>query len=160
MHNRQALSPKLIWDALKSYHIWPLYFISLTFNLPTVPVTNYLQISFRSFGFSRPMANLLAVPSTVFSIINLIIITLVSEAVNNRSFVCMTQTVVSRTARSGILADQYSGSSHVSSLSSPSATLIIGSILGLRLPSSAIHGSTQSKYHGCPLSPAQSAHVQ
>jgi hypothetical protein len=41
------------------------------------------------------MANLLAVPSTVFSIINLIIITLVSEGVNNRSFVCMTQTVVS-----------------------------------------------------------------
>jgi hypothetical protein len=95
MHNRQALSPKLIWEALKSYHIWPLYFISLTFNLPTVPVSNYLQISFRSFGFSRPMANLLAVPSTVFSIINLIIITLVSEGVNNRSFVCMTQTVVS-----------------------------------------------------------------
>jgi hypothetical protein len=95
MHNRQALSPKLIWEALKSYHIWPLYFISLTFNLPTVPVTNYLQISFRKFGFSRPMANLLAVPSTVFSIINLIIITLVSEGVNNRSFVCMTQTVVS-----------------------------------------------------------------
>jgi hypothetical protein len=41
------------------------------------------------------MTNLLAVPSTVFSIINLLIITLVSEAVNNRSFVCMTQTIVS-----------------------------------------------------------------
>jgi hypothetical protein len=95
MHNREALSPKLLWNALKSYHIWPLYFISLTFNLPTVPVSNYLQISFRRFGFSRPMTNLLAVPHTIFSILNLIIITLVSEAVNNRSFVCMTQTVVS-----------------------------------------------------------------
>lgn len=41
------------------------------------------------------MTNLLAVPNTIFSIINLIIITLVSEAVNNRSFVCMTQTIVS-----------------------------------------------------------------
>lgn len=105
MHNRQALSPKLIWEALKSYHIWPLYFISLTFNLPTVPVTNYLQISFRNFGFSRPMANLLAVPSTVFSIINLIIITLVSEAVNNRSFVCMTQTVVSSSPRNHLASN-------------------------------------------------------
>lgn len=41
------------------------------------------------------MANLLAVPNTIFSIINLIIVTLVSEAVNNRSWVCMSQTVVS-----------------------------------------------------------------
>ena len=41
------------------------------------------------------MANLLAVPNTVFSIINLIVVTLVSEAVDNRSWVCMSQTVVS-----------------------------------------------------------------
>lgn len=97
MHNRQALTPSLVWKAVTDYHVWPLYFISLTFNLPTVPVSNYLQISFRRFGFSRPMTNLLAVPNTVFSIINIVIITLVSEAVNNRSFVCMTQTVVSTT---------------------------------------------------------------
>lgn len=94
MHNRQALTPRLVWKAVTDYHVWPLYFISLTFNLPTVPVTGYLQISFRRFGFSRPLANLLAVPYTVFSIINIVIITLISEAVNNRSFVCMTQTIV------------------------------------------------------------------
>lgn len=95
MHNRQALDLKLIWKACCDYHIWPLYFISLVFNLPTVPVSNYLQISFRRFGFSRPLANLLAVPNTVLSMINVVLVTLLSEAVDNRSWVCLTQTVVS-----------------------------------------------------------------
>jgi hypothetical protein len=96
MHNRQALDAKAIWSSVTDYHLYPLFLISLLFNLPTVPVSNYLQISFRRFGFSRPMANLLAVPNTIFSIINLLIVTLVSEAVNNRSWVCMSQTVVSQ----------------------------------------------------------------
>lgn len=116
MHNRQALDLKLIWKACCDWHIWPLYFISLVFNLPTVPVSNYLQISFRRFGFSRPMANLLAVPNTILSMVNVVLITLVSEAVDNRSWVCMTQSVVSLAGPGGAVhgLNFISGSSPVS----------------------------------------------
>lgn len=57
----------------------------------TIPHSPDLQISFKTLGFSTVMANLLTVPSTVISIIMLIVISVVSEAFDNRSFVCMAQ---------------------------------------------------------------------
>ena len=154
MHNRQALDLKLIWKACCDWHIWPLYFISLVFNLPTVPVSNYLQISFRRFGFSRPMANLLAVPNTIMSMINVVLITLLSEAVDNRSWVCMTQTVV-RFSRLPNLSyplawlKYTSGSSPVLLLWWSCRTLPTGSTLVSRQHSYRTHGSTPFKFLGC-----------
>jgi len=115
MHNRQALTPRMIWKSFCDYDLWPLYFIGITsvdflcrsssrsppdapsrilsFGLAAVPIKTYLQLSFRSLGFSTLMANLLTVPSTVISLFTLILVTVLSEAVNNRSFVCMAENI-------------------------------------------------------------------
>ena len=71
------------------------YLASLLFNLPTGPLTNYLQIQYRRLGFSVIEANALAVPQNVLSMITLLAVTLLSEAVRNRSFVCTLQNIVS-----------------------------------------------------------------
>lgn len=34
MHNRQAITPKLLWQSLCDYDLWPLYFLGLTFEIP------------------------------------------------------------------------------------------------------------------------------
>lgn len=70
MHNRQALTLKMIWKSLLDYDLYPLYFIGLMYGIPTVPISQYLQLSFKSLGFSTVQANLLSIPNTVISIIN------------------------------------------------------------------------------------------
>lgn len=52
MHNRQALSPKLVWDALKERDMWPLYLIGLMFGIPGYPVGNYFSLSMRQSSTS------------------------------------------------------------------------------------------------------------
>lgn len=84
MHNREGLSPKLLWKAFCDFDLWPLYFVGLTFGLPGYPLSNYFQISMRRLGFSTLMANLLSIPHTFITIINLILVTFASEAYNNR----------------------------------------------------------------------------
>lgn len=34
MHNRQALTPRLLWKSLKDFDLWPLYFVGLMFGIP------------------------------------------------------------------------------------------------------------------------------
>ncbi|GAA5886066.1 hypothetical protein JCM6882_004251 [Rhodosporidiobolus microsporus] len=89
MHNRQALTPKLLWKSLCDYDLWPMYAIALTFGIPGVPLKNYFQLSMKQLGFSTVMANVLSVPNTAISVVNLILLTLLSEAVNSRTWVAM-----------------------------------------------------------------------
>jgi hypothetical protein len=63
--------------------------------IPVTPVSYYLQLSFRQLGFSKINANLLAVPYGVLSMINIILITIISELFDNRSFTGMIQFIVS-----------------------------------------------------------------
>ena len=42
---RQALTPRLLWEGLKEYDLWPLYAIGLLFGIPGYPLGNYFQIS-------------------------------------------------------------------------------------------------------------------
>ena len=65
------------------------------FNLPTGPLGQYLQIQYRRLGFSVLEANALAVPQNVLSMLTLLLVTLLSEAVGNRAFVCTIQNIVS-----------------------------------------------------------------
>ncbi|GAA5850490.1 hypothetical protein JCM8547_001891 [Rhodosporidiobolus lusitaniae] len=87
MHNRQALTPKLLWKSLCDYDLWPMYIIALTYGIPGYPLKNYFQLSMKRLGFSTVMANLLSVPNTVISIVNLLLITMLSEFVNSRAWV-------------------------------------------------------------------------
>ncbi|KFY11844.1 hypothetical protein V492_04234 [Pseudogymnoascus sp. VKM F-4246] len=91
MFNRQGLSVKQIWESAKDYDMWPLYALGLLFGLPKYPVAQYLTISFRELGFTVIETNLLTIPSTVGYCISMLIITAVSELVNNRSFISMAE---------------------------------------------------------------------
>jgi hypothetical protein len=93
MHNRQPLTPRMIFKCLLDYDMYPLYLIGLLFGIPGYPVGNYLTLSLKSLGFNVVETNLLNIPNVAFSIINLFIITAVSELVDNRSFVSMAENV-------------------------------------------------------------------
>jgi hypothetical protein len=43
MHNRQALTPKLLWQGLKNYDLWPLYFIGLMFGIPGCKLNSSIE---------------------------------------------------------------------------------------------------------------------
>ncbi|EPX71685.1 uncharacterized protein SOCG_01899 [Schizosaccharomyces octosporus yFS286] len=89
MHNRQALTPKLFWKAICDYHLWPLYAIGICFNIPYIPPNNYLTLNLKSLGFSTVKSNLLVLPSTFLTIINLLAISFFSEMVGEKTLVCM-----------------------------------------------------------------------
>ncbi|KAI6082735.1 MFS general substrate transporter [Hypoxylon rubiginosum] len=91
MFNRQGLSVKQIWECTKDYDMWPLYALGLLFGLPKYPVSQYLTISFRGLGFSVIQTNLLSIPYIVLGSITMLLITAISEMVNNRSFVSMAE---------------------------------------------------------------------
>lgn len=84
MHNRQGLTPKLLWDALMDYDLWPMYLISLTLLVPTNPESAYLTLFLKSLGFDTFEVNLLTIPGTVLFLIQLVFWSWVSEKINNR----------------------------------------------------------------------------
>ncbi|TYJ51574.1 hypothetical protein B9479_007844 [Cryptococcus floricola] len=87
MHNRQPLSVKSIWRCCLDYDLYPLYALGLMFGIPKYPVAQYLSLSFRQLGFNVIETNLLTIPSTVCGLLTQLGITVLSELVNNRSFV-------------------------------------------------------------------------
>ncbi|ETS74766.1 hypothetical protein PFICI_13250 [Pestalotiopsis fici W106-1] len=89
MFNRQGLSVSQIWECAKNYDMWPLYALGLLFGIPKYPVNQYLTLSFRSLGFNVVQTNLLSIPWIVGSSITMLLVTALSELVNNRSFVSM-----------------------------------------------------------------------
>ncbi|PKS10116.1 hypothetical protein jhhlp_001866 [Lomentospora prolificans] len=91
MYNRQGLTVRQIWTCAKDYDMWPLYALGLLFGLPKYPINQYLTLSFRSLGFNVIHTNLLSIPWIVGSGITMLVITAVSELVNNRSFVAMAE---------------------------------------------------------------------
>ncbi|OTA99704.1 hypothetical protein M426DRAFT_67290 [Hypoxylon sp. CI-4A] len=91
MHNRQALTPKRLWEALKDYDLWPLYAIGFCAYVPQSPPKTYLTLTLRSLGFSTFNTNILTIPADIFHIINLIFLTRISEFLNERSLVAIVQ---------------------------------------------------------------------
>ncbi|KAJ8456823.1 hypothetical protein ONZ45_g18564 [Pleurotus djamor] len=93
MHNREGLSLKRLFKAVLDYDLWPLYIIGLLFGIPVSAPATYLTLSLRNIGFNTFQTNLLTIPSTVGSMITILGITLISEAVNDRSVVAMMEDV-------------------------------------------------------------------
>ncbi|KAK7959101.1 retrograde regulation protein 2 [Apiospora aurea] len=79
MHNRQPITPKLLWMSLTDTDLWPLYFIGLTFNIPTLCPTQYLTLSLRGLGFDTFHTNLLTIPYLVLKIINMLALATFAE---------------------------------------------------------------------------------
>lgn len=84
MHNRQAVTPKLLWYSLLDWEMWPVFLIGLSFLISSYPATAYLTLNLKSLGFSTFHTNLLTIPAYVLFIINLLFWTWVSEKTNQR----------------------------------------------------------------------------
>lgn len=65
MHNRQPITPRLLWKCLKDFDLWPLYILGLTFQIPSTPEQQYLTLSLRQMNFNTLTSNLLSIPWTV-----------------------------------------------------------------------------------------------
>jgi hypothetical protein len=63
MHNRQAITPSRLLEALKDYDLWPLYILGLIVYIPQAPVISYITLVLKSTGFSTFNTNLLTIPS-------------------------------------------------------------------------------------------------
>ncbi|KAL2854900.1 major facilitator superfamily domain-containing protein [Aspergillus pseudoustus] len=84
MHNRQAVTPKMLWKALKDYDMWPIYLLGLTWLIPNTPATSYLTLQLKSLGFDTFQTNLMTIPAYVLFIFNLLFWTWVSEKIDQR----------------------------------------------------------------------------
>ena len=81
---RQAVTPRLLWQALKDYDMWPIYLLGFTWTIPNQCATAYLTLTLRSLKFDTFETNLLTVPAYVLFILQLIAWTWISERFNNR----------------------------------------------------------------------------
>jgi len=91
MHNRQAITPRRLWNAAKDYDLWPLYAIGLIAYIPQTPATYYVTLTLKNIGFSTFNVNLLTIPYSFFHICTLLLITWLSERFNERTFISMIQ---------------------------------------------------------------------
>jgi hypothetical protein len=71
MHNREALTPRLMWEALMDQDLWPLYFLGLIAFIPPTPPSTYMTLIFRKIGFDPFTTNLLTIPNVSWHIGNL-----------------------------------------------------------------------------------------
>ena len=81
---RQAVTPRLLWEALKDYDMWPIYLLGLSWQIPATPATNYLTLILKSLDFSTFTTNLLTIPAYCLFFMQLIFLTWLSEKINNR----------------------------------------------------------------------------
>ncbi|RMD44537.1 hypothetical protein DV735_g558, partial [Chaetothyriales sp. CBS 134920] len=79
MHNRQPITPKLLWKSLSDYDLWPIYLLGLNFQTPMGTPSLYLTLSLKQLGFGTFKTNLLVIPSQVGHIITLLAFTYLSE---------------------------------------------------------------------------------
>lgn len=95
MHNRKALTLKQIWKSLMNYDLWPIYLLGLIFNIPQSTAGPYLTLNLRQLGFSTFNTNLLTIPYSILHIIFLLIITWLSERLNDRLWVALAMPIYS-----------------------------------------------------------------
>ncbi|KAM3082716.1 hypothetical protein ACMFMF_002369 [Clarireedia jacksonii] len=89
MHNRQPLTPKLLWKSMCDYDLWPIYIIGLTFQIPETTPQNYLTLTLKGLGFGTFNTNLLVIPSTVFHMMTMLSLTYFAEIFGELSLTSM-----------------------------------------------------------------------
>jgi hypothetical protein len=52
MHNRQAITPRRLWNAVKDYDLWPLYTIGLISFIPQSLPAVYIALNLKNLGFT------------------------------------------------------------------------------------------------------------
>ncbi|KAH8675540.1 major facilitator superfamily domain-containing protein [Xylariales sp. PMI_506] len=81
MHNRQAITPKMLWESLTDYDLWPIYAIGMLFEIPASPPKAYVTLALGAVGFDAFQITLLNVPITLLTAINLMWVTALTERV-------------------------------------------------------------------------------
>lgn len=89
MHNRQPVTPKLLWKSMTDYDLWPIYILGLTFQTPMTTPTQYLTLSLVGLGFDTFKANLLVIPSTVFHMLTMMGMTYLAEVFGELTLTAM-----------------------------------------------------------------------
>ncbi|KAK3364565.1 major facilitator superfamily domain-containing protein [Lasiosphaeria hispida] len=89
MHNREAISFKLLWKSLWDYDLWPLYLIGITSHIPFATPNIYLTLSLKGMGFTTFQTNLLVIPSQLLHIMNMLLLTYLSQMISQMSLVAM-----------------------------------------------------------------------
>lgn len=89
MHNRQPLTPKLLWQSMKDYDLWPIYILGLTFQTPMSTPSNYLTLSLKGLGFDTFGTNLLVIPSKVLHVITMLGLTYAGEVFGELTFTAL-----------------------------------------------------------------------
>ncbi|XHF97071.1 hypothetical protein AWENTII_000674 [Aspergillus wentii] len=87
MHNRQAITPRLLWKSLCDFDLWPVYAIGLTFGIPAGPPDQYLTLILRNLGFDTFNSNLLSIPAQIGTTVNMLILTYISVRINQRALI-------------------------------------------------------------------------
>ena len=86
---RQAVTPHLLWNALKDYDMWPIYLIGLSWTIPEQCATAYLTLILGSLDFNTFQVNLLTVPAYVLFTLQLLFWSWTSERINNRFLIIL-----------------------------------------------------------------------
>jgi hypothetical protein len=73
MHNRQGLSWTAFKSAITDYHMWPIYLIGLSWNVPVVPIQGYITLNLVAIGFGTFETSLLVIPAFVLFIAGLLV---------------------------------------------------------------------------------------
>jgi len=86
MHNRQPITPKLLWRSMCDYDLWPLYILGLLFQVPMGPPGQYLTLTLKGLGFNTFKTNLLVIPSVVFHCFTMLGLTYIGEVWGELTF--------------------------------------------------------------------------
>jgi MFS transporter, ACS family, DAL5 transporter family protein len=89
MHNRQALTPALLWKSMKDFDLWPIYLLGLNFQTPMTTPANYLTLSLKGLGFGTFGTNLLVIPSKVLHVVTMLGLTYAGEVFKELTFTAL-----------------------------------------------------------------------
>lgn len=72
LNNRAGVTPRMLWDALIDYDMWPLYIDRFVVNMIGTPIGQYFPILLRNMKYTPVQINLLMIPESVGGIITLL----------------------------------------------------------------------------------------
>lgn len=72
LNNRAGVKPKMLWNALTDYDMWPLYIDRFVVNMIGTPIGQYFPILLRNMEYTPIQINLLMIPECVASIFTLL----------------------------------------------------------------------------------------
>ncbi|KAG0674411.1 hypothetical protein C6P40_000403 [Pichia californica] len=91
MNNREGVSVKQFIKTLTDFDLWPLFILFFVFEIPQNPIKAYLNINLKKLKFGRDEIIYLNIPIEFLTSVTLVLITLLSETVNERSFISTIQ---------------------------------------------------------------------